>query len=281
MCLMIVKKPTGTLLKRNLKEAFRCNDDGAGFMYNHDGKVVIDKGYFGFRRLYKAFRAAEREHPESTFVLHFRLATHGATDSLNCHPFKVHDSLGFAHNGIMRDLGNKTISDSAEFCWKYLTRLPNDFPQRPEIWRIIEKFATHSQSKFALLDGAGMYYIANEDAGHWKDDCWFSNYSYLYVAKASYSRDWQHWYGNGGKNWTTYDQCKVCGQWFKRYEMMQAGDSNYCSDCWDILTQYTTVQCPNCHQTVRLNSKLTCDFCGESMDEDDIDVQLAIFREHS
>ena len=49
MCIIIAKDKIGRLPKEEeLKQAFDYNDDGAGFMYVENGKVVIDKGYMTY-----------------------------------------------------------------------------------------------------------------------------------------------------------------------------------------------------------------------------------------
>lgn len=259
-----------------MQEAFRFNNDGAGFMYSDSEKLIIDKGYFGFRKFYKAVRKAEREHPDSVFVLHFRIATHGRTDIYNCHPFYVHKNLGFCHNGIMQVLGNSWLSDSADFVFNYLYRLPHDFISRPEISSIIETIALRSGSKFAFLDNVGKYYIANESTGHWKENVWYSNYGYLPMMSVRVTNQQVNWwYGRGNySGFTNYEQCYACGQYSKKYTMQNLNSHWYCESCWSILEKEVTILCPFCNEITTVRQDCKCEMCGQVIADEDVEMQL-------
>ena len=54
MCIIVAKEKGQKLPSKDiLKTCFNNNDDGAGFMYVQDGKVIIDKGYMDFKSFYK------------------------------------------------------------------------------------------------------------------------------------------------------------------------------------------------------------------------------------
>ena len=90
MCILIVQPAGEYVSRRHLKEAFRINSDGAGFMFNIPAElnksgqdvVKIFKGWFGFRQFYKDLRNCERMFPASTFVIHMRIGTSGTTTDL-------------------------------------------------------------------------------------------------------------------------------------------------------------------------------------------------------
>jgi len=181
MCIIMLKPPKQTITRRHLRKAFDVNSNGAGFMYDTEGKVVIDKGYFGFRKFYKSLRDAERIYPNSTFVIHMRISTSGADNWINCHPFLLNQGYGFVHNGVLSGMGDMLRSDTREFVEDVLNKLPNNFGDNPEIVKAINDYAIESHSKFVLLFTDGAFTIFNECLGHWRNGCWFSNESYNIV----------------------------------------------------------------------------------------------------
>jgi len=178
MCVIIVKPKEGILTRKHLKEAFRVNSHGAGMMFADNGKLFIHKGFFGFRKFYGQYSKYQRQYPNSTFVLHFRIASSGLINVENCHPFQVQKGAGFCHNGIMSSLADKEHSDTYNFVTKVLNKLPTGFWHTDDINKKIQKCATSSNSKFVLMDYTGRYLIYNEGAGHWRAGCWYSNASY-------------------------------------------------------------------------------------------------------
>lgn len=201
MCIICVIPPGKQVKREELKEAFRINDDGAGLMFNHDNKVCVVKGWFAFRKFWKAFKALRHEHPESTFVLHMRIGTSGAKNRDNCHPFQIGASIGFAHNGVMRLLGDKERSDTREFAEDVLCKLPEQWWEQPAIIQAIEKCAITSFSKFVFLFASGGFIILNEKQGNWHDGCWYSNYSYIVLPIVSNG----HW-DDKQKRWITKEE---------------------------------------------------------------------------
>ena len=61
MCICILKLPDANITKRTLKNCWQGNKDGGGLMYNDgEGNLIIEKGFFGFRRIYKRIRYVEK-----------------------------------------------------------------------------------------------------------------------------------------------------------------------------------------------------------------------------
>jgi predicted glutamine amidotransferase len=192
ICIIIVKPADGTIRRKELKEAFRINSDGAGFMFNatsDDGsaEVRVYKGWFGFRQYYKNFKTCLEAYPKSTFVLHMRIATSGKKDKDNCHPFLISKDVGFAHNGVMAGLGDTNRSDTREFAEDTLAKLQPGWWDNAEILECVSQCAIASTSKYVLLVSDGSYEIINEHMGHWKLGCWYSNYSYTLPVVTAYS----------------------------------------------------------------------------------------------
>lgn len=197
MCIAIYKSEGVTLNESTLENCWDANSDGAGFMYAEKGKVVIEKGFM----TYEAFRRAYDPHASRQLALHFRIATHGGVNAENTHPFRISDTLGMIHNGIINRVNcdiDKKMSDTWHFAEKFMKPYEN-FWQEPEYKELIEAYIGFS--KLVLLSGDGDFEIYNEKEGHWNTDCWFSNTSwqtksYSY-GKKSKSKSIGAWNGVG------------------------------------------------------------------------------------
>lgn len=183
MCIAICVMPGSSVSDEALSNCFDNNPDGAGFTYictdvTGFSKLMVKKSmdYDTFLRQYKR---AFKNNPESPFLIHFRVATHGTIDRFNCHPFRINKSMAFIHNGIISGVGvDRFKSDTQLFNEKVLKTLPKGWDKCLGITTLLEKFLTGS--KLATLDIEGNVNIYNESAGHWKDGVWYSNHSYSY-----------------------------------------------------------------------------------------------------
>jgi len=177
MCIAIYKPETMLLSEDTLKNSWDNNPDGAGFMYVDNGQVIISKGYMS----YKSFREAYDPHASKQMAVHFRIATHGKVDGNNTHPFRISDTLGLIHNGIISNVKcdiDKDMSDTWHFVERFMKKYEH-LRHEPEFKMLIEKYI--GASKLVTLDGNGTFDVYNEDLGVWDCDCWFSNKSYSYV----------------------------------------------------------------------------------------------------
>ena len=141
MCI-IVYKPANTDMPdvSVFERCFEANSDGAGFMFRHDGRIEIRKGFLTFESLI----AALEDEPlvsdwKSTEVgIHFRFATHGAKDVANCHPFPVSTNTGtlrashvraraaLMHNGIIPEFSStKSVASDTRLFVKVLADMRN------------------------------------------------------------------------------------------------------------------------------------------------------------
>lgn len=181
MCIAIYQ-PEGIRLSDDvLKNSFDNNEDGAGFAY-------INTDYHGVRRIkaYKTldFESFKRQYeraikiaPDSPFLVHFRIKTHGEISTFNCHPFKIDDDHVFMHNGIIPGMSvDKVKSDTQMFNEDYLKHLDGDWMFNKGIHAMIENII--SMSKVVVMNIDGDVQIYNESKGSWKDGIWFSNDSY-------------------------------------------------------------------------------------------------------
>jgi len=181
MCIAIYKPADKEITKETLETCFRANGDGCGFAYINttftgDRKIKIKKS-LDFDTFYRQYSRALEVDPESPFLIHFRIKTHGPVNKANCHPFKIDNDHAFIHNGVISGVGfDVEKSDTRLFNDKVLRKLNEGWMDREEIKLLVEQMIAHS--KLVVLNLDGDIQIYNEDKGNWKDGIWFSNYSY-------------------------------------------------------------------------------------------------------
>ncbi len=175
MCL-IIASPEGKSPDLDIVGlAILDNPHGWGVVSAYNGRLTTAKG-FGLPSLLRVIKRLR-----GPYLIHFRYATHGAVGIVNCHPFKVNPDCYMVHNGILSiPLVDSRYSDSWHFARMYA---------RPYI-------ATHGYSnlipdtehfirggnKVVYIRRSGDILIANELAGTWKDELWYSNeYSFPWV----------------------------------------------------------------------------------------------------
>jgi hypothetical protein len=95
---------------------------------------------------------------------------------------------------------NSEINDTQIFIKKFMKEIKaKDLMHNKSIQNLIAETIS-SRNKFVLLDNRGYYKIINEKAGHWKNNVWFSNYSYeAYSTFTKYEK-------KSSKNYLWYDE---------------------------------------------------------------------------
>lgn len=179
MCLLINQKKKAKTLKPGLlKRSYDNNNDGAGFAYANNNKLVVKK-YRDFETFNDAYQRLHRKHKAtSAFLLHFRIGTHGSSNgTTNVHPFFVNENLVFAHNGVISNVrDDKKLSDTQVFNNDVLKHIKGTWIQDDAILYLIGQSIGHS--KLVFLDNNGDFKIVNKHLGHWVGKTWFSNKSY-------------------------------------------------------------------------------------------------------
>jgi glutamine amidotransferase len=155
------------------------NSDGFGLSYidaDQGLKVFKTMDYIEFKT---TFRQLESSHEDSSFILHFRKTTDGATNVDNCHPF-LSGGVAVFHNGLILpckpSAKEETRSDTRIFAEDLLPNLPNGWLDNEAILDLIEEYI--GNSKLAIMDGDGNVVILNENKGNWHEGVWMSNYSF-------------------------------------------------------------------------------------------------------
>ena len=215
MCIAIYKPAEKSITKDTLKTCFTNNPDGAGFSYINTDYMGISrmkiKKYMKFDDFWRAYSKAIDIAPNSPFLIHFRIGTHGEKTTYNCHPFFVNKELTFIHNGIISGVGtDKRKSDTQLFNDKVLKKLPKGWQYNEGIQTLVESFI--GGSKLIMMDINGDVTIFNENKGVWDNDCWYSNESYKPRTPVVYAGVYR---GRSRQNWWEYDQqtveeCDMC-----------------------------------------------------------------------
>ena len=194
MCLLITQSKNSKVSNKKLGNAWNRNHDGVGYAFADNGKIKVRK-YMEFKPFKKDFNNDVKMYgSKSSFLIHFRFATHGKTDLTNVHPFKVNDGLVFGHNGVINDVETDIkLSDTQVFNNIVLKNLDNSFLQSETLRLLIKSFI--GNSKLAFLDVNGKIDIINEEAGIWSDDkkIWFSNDGFK--KQKTYFVNGGHWNG--------------------------------------------------------------------------------------
>jgi predicted glutamine amidotransferase len=222
MCI-IVYKPKNKIMPNEdtLRQCFVKNPDGAGYMFNENGKVIIKKGYMNFKAFYNAVMLDyERLGKETSFVLHFRIETQGGVNQECTHPFPLSKNMcdlrqldfecdfGVAHNGIISltstssytkyyntqtktyqyDYNKPDYSDTMKFITEYLSLIiknKNWYKDEDKL-DLIEKLVGWS-NKFAIMNNDGQTTLVGnfiEDNG-----CYYSNSSYEILMPTTFTQE--------------------------------------------------------------------------------------------
>jgi hypothetical protein len=187
MCIAILNQK-GILSKETLSNSWENNDQGAGLLYNQNGKLITFKTYNKKEFIKTYFKV--RNNIKGKIVLHFRIATSGFEQFTNLHPFLVNDNLGFVHNGVISGLGNNKHSDTYQFN-EMLKKLKPDFLTCQTTVKLIQSFIGNSKLVFLSKDDS--HHIINENLGQWIDGNWYSNDSHKKVEDFSYFGNSKVW----------------------------------------------------------------------------------------
>tara|TARA_R100001530_G_scaffold34481_1_gene26963 strand:- start:851 stop:1564 length:714 start_codon:yes stop_codon:yes gene_type:complete len=223
MCIAINSTSGTTPKRRELEISFENNPDGIGYCFAKDGKLVIRKAFFKFEEFYQSYLSDNIQGQNK--LIHFRIATSGLIDELNCHPFKITDEIAFIHNGIIPHYGDKEENDTLQFCKEMLRPIFNEFGvdvlKRKSFRKTLIQLI--GNSKLAFLDNNGNSYIINEKMGHSKNGIWFSNGTYKeYGNLVGYYPNNYHY---------DYEHCIECDS------KLDVGEYEVCNECED-LTEY-------------------------------------------
>lgn len=183
---MVADKGATPLLEELEQGACR-NPHGFGFAIIAGDRIISERTMKAERSI-ERFMRVRQEYPDGIAMWHARIATHGAKNERNCHPFKVGNSplTYLGHNGILDVPMSKDEhrSDSRVFAEDILPQMGGvSALDNPSIRLMVESWVGRS-SKVAVLTvdpmAKSQCYILNEDGGTWDmNNVWWSNQSHI------------------------------------------------------------------------------------------------------
>ena len=191
MCIIAIKRAGIPFPDEKVfKTMFENNSDGAGFMYNYNNRVIIQKGYMTYQTFIHALKLlAEKVDIQNTSVVfYFRIATHGSVCQGLCHPFPLthkipvlkHQNtacrIGIVHNGIIPIKPRNGISDTMEYIASRLTKIERECPEFYKSKKKRKAILAEINSKMAFLDCDGNVYTVGNFIND--NDILYSNDSY-------------------------------------------------------------------------------------------------------
>lgn len=192
MCIAIYIPKNKQVNRLALKRCYEANPDGFGYAYFKNGRLVVKK--FVDENVIPSeiekFHELRKNNLDKQFIVHFRIATHGAVGTKCCHPFVVNRNLVFCHNGVLGDKFTKGLSKSGDmsdtmmFNKLCLQKLPRNFMEVPMYKFLLENAIGFG--KMILMNKNGTVWILNEKNGYWDGGIWYSNTSYRKVRFVSY-----------------------------------------------------------------------------------------------
>jgi hypothetical protein len=227
--------------KDTLRQCFKSNPDGAGYMYPSEGKVHIRKGFMDFQSFWNALNRTRAEYGDSIpYVMHFRISTQAGVNKQCCHPYPLSprmpdlkklstsSSIGIAHNGIISltsDRSVKDYNDTMKFITDYMTLLVKsiDWWKNPNIATALKVLCG---SKLAVMGGDSHVELIGDFVLDKDDGCYYSNTSYLspFFGKPAfcYDDEWKWYYDKKKKKYDFQDT--YC-------PLLMDGDDSYCELC--------------------------------------------------
>ena len=197
MCIAIVKK-RGVLMptEETLNICFENNPHGCGYSFCRNGKNYLYKGFMKLSELMDSFKETKPLQSE-TVLIHFRVASVGSINKVNCHPFVVSTKYEImqklqletklpilVHNGTFKFFGeNKNdYSDTMQFNKMIAPLIQN---QEYYYYKPLDNFINHyvkgNNCRVAVMYKNGIV----DMYGNWIKDketnLYFSNENYKFI----------------------------------------------------------------------------------------------------
>jgi hypothetical protein len=186
MCIIACKEAGVRWPSRKImRNCYDNNTDGAGIAWLGKDGFHIEKGYFGWKSLWRDLRALE-EYP---VMVHCRLATHGSIKAENCHPFLLRNGAAMSHNGILSGVKippGEDTTDSEVFCREYLDNFSIKELRMKKVSYLMSMAIGRDKIAILCPDGAdnggadSSFIIYNKELGEEHDGVWFSNKTFMY-----------------------------------------------------------------------------------------------------
>lgn len=276
MCIAVAV-PAGTACPslETLHACWTNNDDGAGMAWNHNGKVIIKKGFMTWESFKAAFEKYSKEYDftKAGVLLHFRISTCAGVNPQNTHPFPISNDTAMlqkpesvsdyavVHNGIISltsstATAEKTTSDTLVFVRDYIWNIAQNrgWFRRESNIDLIYRLAG---SKVAILNRFGEIIHTpgfTEDNGVWYSNDTYKNtrvrYSHSYGnygcyygnRNYNYDYDYDDYYGSGYRDYRGYNSNNGYSQYHTVPLMKCAPGDTICGDSVDdVCNSYNDV----------------------------------------
>ena len=242
MCIAILVKEGASVPMEYLIEGQRMNPDGCGLGWVENEQLWYYKT-MDFNDWLEMYNNLIERCGNIQMLIHFRITSKGATTTEMCHPFIIDDDHILIHNGTISSINKALLvngrSDTAVFAEEILSKLDKGWENNPTMIHILEEYIGYS--KVVIMDRFNNITFLNERSGHWLDDVWYSNKSYIPVVKMfkksdNYAFDnYDEWYTGYNKVAmnikTRYEQCSSCKKTYDYLEMKWLDKKLLCKKC--------------------------------------------------
>lgn len=184
MCLIITQPAGHTLSRSHLLDIHARNGDGFGIMRAIDGTLHTWRTVGDVDDVLELYHAHAAGH---ACVLHWRMATHGAVNLENAHPFRLTRDIAVVHNGVLT-IGTPTKgkSDTWHFAKHVLAPMARDNGEAlfsPDTLELLGGMIG-SSNKLVFQHADGRVAIVNKHVGIEHKGRWYSN-TYAWDAPSS------------------------------------------------------------------------------------------------
>lgn len=201
MCIIAVVPKDKYLIDEVLHNCWTMNSQGGGFAYAKDGKIRVVKELLSKEKFNYLYRKHQEGAPESIFILHWRVRTHGTVSLMNVHPFWVNKDIVMFHNGTISGLPDDTLrSDSNQFNRLILQKLPGNWIKNRATLTLLQDRI--GGSRMAFLTAAGNVTILNKQS-------WDSSTDGIHFSNTGWRGTWNH----RGKDNYLWVLDKETGKW--------------------------------------------------------------------
>lgn len=231
MCLIHTHHADTILSDAWVENFYDHNSDGIGMMYSepdeHGVKQLVIKKYLP-KNAADAIQFYKENIKGRECVVHWRMATHGDVDLINCHPYEITPlnssrPLWMMHNGVLSrgNYGDKSKSDTWHFIKDILKpMLDPELGGNPDLaynpgFRELVGDAIGTGNRFVFMDAEGDVSIVNRWTGVEWNYMWMSN-TYAWDAptglnkkgKDGAPRDMSKDHEDTPDDWTSYRNWK-------------------------------------------------------------------------
>ncbi len=277
MCLLTFMPESTNISFEKALVASKANPNGFGFAIKTKTDIIKDHD-MDFAKLWDRWaKIRAKEHGPALF--HFRVTTHGETNTKNCHPFDIGNDTKsvIAHNGILpiRMPVYEERSDTKIFAELILPSMGGiEALDNKKTWERIENWATGSKLVVLSSNPYSKYdwYIINEHLGHWHEDMWWSNKSYINYLPITNRTNYGYSYGMYSNWYPENKDYKTQDEEMNDTEIQEYIEEElYEDEFFDkiiVFTEYTSkyiakVTCYNCASEFYVDSiEVSATHCG-------------------